>query len=194
MQLPTRYRVPFGQSRVSMTFLLRTHQAESVVAAQVRGAVKEIAPDLPVHSVQPVTAYLGDQMEAPRYYMLTLSALGAITLVLAITGIYGVVAYAIARRRREIAIRAALGAPRGRIISTLVADAAIFSAVGIVVGLGGALLLSRLLQGVLWSVATTDAWTFATVTVLFCLTITAASLAPMRRALRLDARSVLGGD
>jgi predicted lysophospholipase L1 biosynthesis ABC-type transport system permease subunit len=194
LQLPQRYRVPYGQNRVSMTFLLRAREPDAAVVARVRTAVAEIDPRLPVASFQRVEAYLGDQIEAPRYYMLTLTGLGAIASVLAVTGIYGIVAYAIAQRRREMAIRVALGATGRNVVALVVADAARFAVAGLVLGVGAALVLSGLLRGVLWGVATNDPGTFVAVTLTFCLAILIASLMPMRSLIRLDPRAALNED
>lgn len=191
LQLPRPYRVPYGQNRVSMTFLLRTLQSPETLIPQLRRSVSEVDPSLPVSRVEMVQQYLGQQVEAPRYYMLVLGALGAIATILAVVGIYGVVAYSVAQRAREIAIRIALGAEGRRIVMLVVREAVLFIGLGVPIGLAGALALSGFLGTVLWGVTAHDPGTFVGVALFLPAVALCATVIPAYRVLRLDPRAVL---
>jgi ABC-type antimicrobial peptide transport system permease subunit len=118
--------------------------------------------------------------------MLVLSAFGAFALFLAAVGIYGVLAYSVNRRTREIGVRMALGAARGRVLRMILRDGMRAVIPGIGVGIVGALMLTRLMTGLLYGIAPTDPLTFAAVITVLVVVTLAASLVPARRATRVD--------
>jgi putative ABC transport system permease protein len=191
LQQPLHYRVPYGQSRVMMSYVVRLTQPVDTVLPLVRQAAAEVDSRLPVADIQMVEAYLGRQIEAPRSYMLLLGTFGAVATLLAALGIYGVVAYSVAQRSNELAVRMALGASAGAIVRLVSAEAAWLTAIGSVVGVGAALALTRWLGAVLWEVTATDPASFAAALLLLSTVTMCATLIPASRVLRLDPRSVL---
>jgi ABC-type antimicrobial peptide transport system permease subunit len=115
---------------------------------------------------------------------------GAATL-LAMIGLYGVISYSVVQRTKEIGIRRALGAPRSNILSLVARHVLLLALTGVVLGLGGALALTRLLQDLLFQVSPTDPFTFVAVAVLFVLVALAASYVPARRAAGVDPLAAL---
>jgi predicted permease len=194
LQQPLKYRVPYGQSRIQMTFLLRLAGPIDTVVPLLRRAVADVDSRLPVSSVQMVDDYLGRQVDAPKYYMLFLGAFGGISILLAALGVYGIVAYSVAQRGRELAVRMALGAHATDILALVVREAVWLTAIGIPLGIVGALLLTRFLASVLWEVTATDPVAFAAALVLLPAVALAATLIPASRVLRLNPGVVLGGE
>jgi hypothetical protein len=191
LQQPLMYRVPYGQSRVMMSYVVRLTQPVDTVMPLVRQAVTEVDSRLPVVETQMVETYLGRQIEAPRSYMLFLATFGAVAVLLAALGIYGVVAYSVAQRSKELAVRMALGASAGAILRLVAAEAAWLIAIGSAAGLGAALALTHWLSAVLWEVPATDPASFAAALLLLSLVTMCATLIPASRVFRLDPRSVL---
>jgi ABC-type antimicrobial peptide transport system permease subunit len=119
---------------------------------------------------------------------------GLMALILALSGVYGVMAYAVARRRREIGVRVALGAAPGKVGGMIVKDAAVITSLGVGLGLAGALAISRLAESALYGVSASDPLTFIAVTMLFFVVALAASVIPARRAAHVDPMVVLRSD
>jgi ABC-type antimicrobial peptide transport system permease subunit len=137
-------------------------------------------------SITPFETVVSASVADRRFTMLVLSAFGAFALFLAAVGIYGVLAYTVNRRTREIGVRMALGAERGRVMRMILRDAMQAVVPGIVVGIVGALFLSRLIAGLLYGVAPSDPMTFGVVVAVLALVTLAASLVPARRATKVD--------
>ncbi len=186
-----RYRAPYGGFRLGMTFVLRISEPPDVVVPAVRQAVAEIDRSMPVAEVQMMEALLAEQVETPRFYMIALALFGGFGTVLAIFGIYGVIAYSVAQRAREIAIRVALGANRRDVVALVLRQAIVLTAAGMVIGVVTSLMVTRYLTSVLWSVTPTDPATFVDVALLFMTVAILAGLLPTYRALRLEPRTVL---
>jgi ABC-type antimicrobial peptide transport system permease subunit len=123
-----------------------------------------------------------------------LGAFGGLGLILGALGIYGVLAYLVNERQREIGVRIALGAPSSAVLWMFVGRGLALTAAGLVVGLGGALMLTRLMTGVLYGVKATDPLTFAGVGVILLGVAALASWLPARRAARLDPVEALRSD
>jgi predicted permease len=186
-----RYRAPFGGFRLGMTFVLRLNAPPDTVVPAVRRAVGEIDRSIPVANVQMLEQYLAEQIETPRFYMITLALLGGFATLLAIFGIYGVIAYSVAQRGREIAIRVAIGASPRSVIGLVLRQAVLLASIGVALGIGASMFVTRYLSSVLWGVTPTDPPTFINVALLFTVVAVAAGLVPTYRALRLEPRSVL---
>jgi putative ABC transport system permease protein len=173
-------------ARAGMYFVLRTRAEPMALAASVRQATAEVDPSRPVANVRTVEQYLDQQVQYVRLYVLLLGIFGAIAAVLAAIGIYGVMAYSVAERTREIGIRMALGASAGDIFRLVVLRAAILLSIGVSLGLLGSLALTRYLKSALYEVTATDPSTFAAVSMLLALVAVLACMIPTRRAVSVN--------
>lgn len=153
--------------------------------------IRAIDADLPAYDVSTMDDRLRDSLARRRLATSLLVAFAAIALVLATIGIYGVIAYWVGERSREIGIRVALGADRARILSLLLREFAIIVGLGIGVGLAGAFALTRVLSSLLFGVTTTDAATFGLLPATVAIVAMIAILAPARRALRIEPSAAL---
>jgi putative ABC transport system permease protein len=133
-----------------------------------------------------VEAYLDRQVAYLRLYIFLLGIFGAIALILAGIGIYGVMAYSVAERTREIGVRMALGAGPGEVVSLIVRKALILISLGLIIGLAGSLALTRVIKSALVGVTATDPATFIAVSLLLACFALLACLIPTRRAVRVD--------
>jgi putative ABC transport system permease protein len=156
------------------------------MAAAVRSAVAEIDPSKPAGNLQTVEQNLRDQVSGRRVYMLLLTVFGAIAAVLAAVGIYGVMAYAVTQRTREIGIRMALGATSSSVMTLVVKQALILVFIGLILGIAGAFALTRYIADELYGVKPTDPATFIAVSAGLVAVAILASLIPTRRAVSVD--------
>ncbi|MBW3534338.1 MAG: ABC transporter permease [Gemmatimonadetes bacterium] len=152
----------------------------------IRRAVASLDPDQPIYAVQTVEEAFEEGAATRRATTLSLGLFALFALALAGVGIYGVVAYAVAARTREIGLRIALGAEGGRVRRLVVRQALVPVAAGGAVGLALAMVLGRAMEGMLFQVRGTDPWTLAAVTAVLAVVALAASWIPARRASRLD--------
>ena len=176
------------------TFLVRTTAAPSgPVASAARGIFRELAPDLPVR-VSTFDAEMGGWLADRRFLLLLVGVFAASALLLAAVGIYGIVAFSVARRTREIGIRMALGAERRDVLRMLVGEGAGLALTGIAAGIVVSLAVTRLVASLLFGVRATDPVTFGAVSALLAGAALAASYLPARRAMRLDPNAALRVD
>jgi predicted permease len=166
--------------------LVRGAGTASLLAPGVRASVAALDPELAVFGVEPLAETLSQSVSERRFVMLVLAVFAALALLLAAAGVHGVLAYSVARRTREIGIRMALGAQPGRILALVVKQGVRLAAVGLALGLGGALLLARALASLLFGVTTTDPGTLVGVLAVIGGTALLASYLPARRAVRVD--------
>jgi putative ABC transport system permease protein len=185
-QQSQRWLGPSWNYRSAMFYILRTSGNPTSVAAAVRSAVAEIDPSKPVGNLQTGEQNLRDQVSGRRVYMLLLSVFGAIAAVLAAVGIYGVMAYAVTQRTREIGIRMALGATSSSVMTLVVKQALILVFIGLILGVGGAFGLTRFIANELYGVKPTDPTTFIAVSLGLVVVAVLASLIPTRRAVSVD--------
>jgi putative ABC transport system permease protein len=177
---------PWTFMKMQLTFLLRTGGDPMKLAPAVQRAIAEINPNWPLRNVQTEEQQVARQIQYPRYYSMLLGLFALVATALAAVGIYGIMAYAVEQRTREIGIRMALGAG-GRDVLVLVArQVAWMIMVGLSVGIGGAILLTRYLSSELWEVQATDPATFAGVSLLLAAVAMLACVVPTRRAVRVD--------
>ncbi len=186
LQESLRSRTPYGQSRLQMTFVLRVNQPLDAIVPAVRRAVAEIDPSLPVSHMGTVDAALAQQIQMPRDSMLLLTMFSTIAVLLAAVGIYGIVAYGVVQRTKEIAIRMTLGAQRRRVLRLVLSQCTVLTVIGIILGVAGAAALTRYLETLLFELTPRDLATFIAVPGLFVLIAALASYLPARRATRLE--------
>jgi len=161
------------------------------VAAALRRAVRELDPQQAVVSIQTMDDVRGAQLSEPRLTSALLASFACVALVLAATGLAGILAHSVAQRVPEIAIRMALGADAGRIVRLVSRDGLAIVVAGLVFGGGLALSLSRFIRAVLFEIQPTDIATYAGVALLLLVTAAVACLAPVRRAVTTDAARIL---
>ncbi len=184
-QMPLRYRGPYQWTRTNMSFLVRPSGDRKAVIAALRRAVIEIDPNRPL-DFRTMEQVLGEQVQETRYYTLLLGIFAGVATVLALVGIYGVMAWSVAQRTREIGIRMALGAGRADVLKLVLRRSLLLIGVGLVGGLGGSLALTRLIESQLWGVTATDPATFIIVSLLLILIALTATFIPTRRAVQVD--------
>ena len=174
-----------------MTVTTRTATEPTAYARTVRAALQTIDPDLPVSRVTTMEAVETRSTGSRRFPMMLLSAFGAVALVLAVIGVYGVVSYIVTQRTREIGIRVALGARRAEVLRLVVGGALRPVVAGLVVGVVGAVYATRLLGGLLYNVKPADPGVLAGIAAVLVFAALAASLVPAARATRVDPIVVL---
>jgi predicted permease len=181
-----------AEYKAKATLVVRTAMTppESMVPS-IRGVVRDIDPSVALFSVGSMEDQLALTFFAPRVAAIALSAFGILALVLAATGIYGVMAYAVSRRTREIGIRMAIGATQAQVLQSVARSAAILIGTGLAVGLALALTAGRFLERILYGVEPSDPVTFATVFAIMLGVGATATFLPARRATRIDPMQAL---
>jgi putative ABC transport system permease protein len=185
--LKTELFMPFEQfpSRGPVFVLEPARNAESAVAA-FRQALKEVDPLVPVAAVDPIEELVGNAVSLPRLYALLIGIFASAALLLAVLGVYGVMAYAVAQRQREIGVRLALGAAPGTIRRLVLGQGARLALVGTGIGLLAAVGAGRLLGSLLFQVSAFDLATFVAVPLVLGVMALVACWLPARRAMRVD--------
>jgi len=176
------------------TLLVRTTAEPRQMMAPVQAAVRQVAKDASVYGVTTLEDRLGMLSAQRRFQTSLLLAFAGIALALASVGIYGLMRYSVATRRREIGIRMAVGADRKAIVRMVLREGLSLSLIGLCVGLVGAAGLGQLLSGLVFGVAPSDPPTFAAVSVLLTSVAAAACYLPARRAAQIDAAAALKYD
>ena len=166
--------------------LMRTENEPTALASAVRAVVAELDPNLPVYGVRSMEDLLGERVAQRRLTASIMFFFALSALALAILGVYGVMSYNVTQRSREIGLRMAVGADPGQVRGWIVGQAMTLFALGAVIGLGGAYLLSSYLQSVVFNVSTTDALSYAGVLTLLGLAAMAAAWLPAARAAAAD--------
>ena len=186
--------VPLAQSTFairSMYLAVRSHGDQLVDPSTVQRAVHTLDPALPLYQVKPMSAWVDATVSARRFNMLLLVAFGALALGLAAVGTYGVLAYAVGQRTREIAIRMALGAPRRGVMAMIFWGGLRLAMAGVLIGAGLALIAGRLMSSLLFAVPVADPLTFGIVAVVLLATASLATWLPARRATRIEPNAAL---
>ena len=148
--------------------------------------MREVAPQLAVFDLQTLAQREGVATARNRFHALLLTTFGTAALLLAAIGIYGVLSFAVTARTREMGIRIALGAERGSVQRLVIREGLVLVAVGVVIGLAGALAATRLLRTFLFDLTPTDPATYGAIVVVLVATSALASWVPGRRASRVD--------
>jgi putative ABC transport system permease protein len=172
------------ESLLTMTFVVRF--AGDPLVPALRAAVADVDRNLPIFNLKTLDEYVAEQLWQPRHTMTLLAIFAAIAVVVAMTGVYGIMAYAVARRTHEIGIRIALGASRADVLRLVIARGLLLVALGVAIGMAGSFALTRLLKALLWGVSPTDPLTFAVVIVTLLTVAMLACYLPARRALDIE--------
>src|SRR6185503_8196285 len=154
--------------------------------AGVRTIVRELDPELPVYEVSTMQQLVATSVATRRFNMFMVAIFSALALVLAAIGVYGVMSYTVTARTREIGIRIALGARAVNVLSLMIKEGMKLAVVGLAIGIGGALALTRLMRTLLFEVTPTDPATFAGVAILLFVVALFACFLPARRASEFD--------
>ena len=178
----------------TFTLAVRTSVDPESLAEPVRGVVRGLDSQLPVYGVQSMSELLGERVALRRLAAWLMMIFGLGALLLAALGIYGVMSYNVSRRRTEVGLRMALGAPRASVLRMVVGQGARLIAAGLVIGLSVAFGLSRLLDSVLFGVGATDASSYLLSAFVLTAAGVLASLLPALRAARLDPMEALRQD
>jgi predicted permease len=171
--------------RSNMYFVVRAAQTTGLLNA-VAGEVRALDPGLPLYEVNTMDQRVAGSLGRRRFSMLMLGGFAALAMLLAVIGLYGVISYSVTQRTHELGIRMALGASPTDVLKLIVRQGMVLTLVGIALGLGGALALTRLMSSLLYGVTSTDPITFCLVTLLLTAVALAAQLIPARRAARVD--------
>jgi putative ABC transport system permease protein len=184
--------VPFAsEPGKDLAVMISTGGDPAVHAAALRAAVKAVDPDQPVEHLMTMAAAFREQAQPARFIALLMTTLSGVALVLASVGLYGVTAYGVRRRLREIGIRVALGATSGNVVGMIVAGSWRVIAPGLALGVVGGLLATRALRGVLFGTSPTDPVVFGATVLTLAAVASLASYLPARRASRVDPIVVL---
>jgi putative ABC transport system permease protein len=179
--------------RNPMAFIVRTVDGRdpASIAGDVRAAVAAIDPQLPIYDVRPMEVYVEAARSARRFTMLLAACFAATALVLTCVGVYGVLAYAVARRRHEFGVRRALGADASQVMGEVLRESLQFAAAGCAAGLGAALLVSRLLESQLYAIHPRDPITYLVALALILAGAALACWIPVRRAMAVSPMDAL---
>ena len=168
-----------------MTFFVKTQQDPMLLATSVARVIQGMEPDAPVR-VLTLPQVIGNTIARPRAISTLLSAFALAALLLAAVGVYGVIAYSVRARTQEIGVRMALGATAGVVFRLVLAHALRLAGAGILLGLGAAAALTRVLQRLLFETEPLDPWTFALTAIILLIVAIAASYVPARRSKRVS--------
>jgi len=189
---PSLYSIPAPKRRYVLGFFnVRTVGNPLSVAGGVRQIVRELDPSVEVTDLQTMTALLNDQLFRERSLSSLVGFFSLLALVLACLGLYGTLSYSVVRRTREIGVRLALGAQRQDVLSLIVRQGLKLALIGIVIGLGAALVVPRLVSSLLYGITPTDPATLACVPILLAGTALLACYIPARRAAKVDPMEAL---
>ena len=186
--------LPYGQPQTAWApseILVRTTLRPADAFAAIRAAVRALDPNQPVTALATMDGVLQQTLQRPRFTAALVATFAGLALALALVGIYGVISYAVSRRTREIGVRVALGARRADVLRLIGGEGLGLVGLGLVVGLAGAALVTRSLEGMLFGVEPLDLRTFAWSAGVMLLTAATACLEPTLRATRVDPAAVL---
>jgi putative ABC transport system permease protein len=173
---------------------VRGRGSPAALAESIRTVLADLDPDLPIFQVAPLEAAYEAQTATPRFAAFLMSLFGALAVILACVGIYGVLAFTVGQRAHEIAIRRAIGASGASVAREVVGDGLKLAAVGLVLGAVGARAGSRLLEGFLFDVGAADPGTFLTVAAAMAAVVLLATMVPAIRAARRDPAEALSAE
>lgn len=180
------FRRTAGPLSLPLIVVVRPRGRAPALGEQLRQTAQAMGTRVIVDRVRPGSEWFGERIVTPRKQTVLLGLLGGLGLLLTLVGVFGVTAYAVARRTHEIGVRMAFGAPPGDAVRTMIADAVWPVGIGILVGLGGATLTTRVIASFLFETPPTDLLTFAAVAITLGAAACFAAWIPARRAARVD--------
>jgi putative ABC transport system permease protein len=186
VQHPLSSQERWAEARLTMTFVVRSTSDPLRLVPALRAAAVEVDRNLPIFNIKTLNQYVAEQLWQPRQTMTLLVIFGAVAVVLAVTGVYGIMAYAIQQRTHEIGIRMALGASRTDVLRAVLARGLLLVAFGVAIGVAGSFALTRLLGTLLWGVTPTDPPTYVVVIMTVVTVAMLACYLPARRAFDIE--------
>jgi putative ABC transport system permease protein len=188
---PEFYRPHLQLSFSFMAFVVRTSGSPEAMVPAIRAAIRGIDSSQPMSGIKTMEQHLATALARPKFMSTLVAGFGALALLLSTVGVYGVMAYSVAQRTREIAIRTALGASRRIVLNLVIGKAVWLAAFGVTAGLAGSTALSRVLSGLLYGIGAGDAVTYAGVVVLLVTVALSAAALPAWKATRIPGAQVL---
>jgi predicted permease len=182
---------PYTQDPRSMTVLIRTAGDPAAIAPALRAVVRELDPDQPLARVAPLADLIDSQTAARRFNTWLLGAFGAAAMALTAIGLYSVLAYVVALRRHEMAVRLAIGGTPGHVLGLMVRHVSWVVGLGMSLGAAGALAAARSMRALLFGIEPWDPLSQGVTIALLCAVAVAAAWIPARRAMRVDPATVL---
>jgi predicted permease len=170
----------------AVTFEVRTAGDPAAFVPAIRQAVREVDPNLPLAGISTQVEVANESVTIERMFARLLSFFGLLALLLAAIGLYGVMAYSVTQRTKEIGIRMALGAQRHNVLKLVLSQGIILTLIGVALGAGGAIGLTRLVKSLLFGVSATDPVTFVAIALLLSVVALLATYIPARRATKVD--------
>ncbi len=181
----------YGTSLSPANFVIHTSLSTATLLPMLRSMVAEFDPTVPISGATTLSEMVGDSVAARRFTMLLLAVLAVVALILALAGIYGVLSYAVSQRRSEMGLRMALGASGRSVLRLVMLQGMRPVVIGLVVGIAGALALSRFMASLLFGMTPADWPTYAAVAALLAGAAVLACYVPARDALRVDVTATL---
>jgi putative ABC transport system permease protein len=194
LEVKPQIYLPYAQKPTPapfVTFTVRTESAPLGLAGAVENEIRNLNKDLPVANVRAMEQIVAASLKQRRVTMLLLGVFAGIAVMLASVGIYGVIAYSVARRTHEIGIRMALGAQRRDVLRLVVGRGAGLVLAGVALGVAGALALTRVMSSLLYGVGAADPPTLAATALLLTAVSLLACYVPARRATKVDPLAAL---
>jgi putative ABC transport system permease protein len=177
-----------------MDMVVRTEGEPTAIVANVRQAVRALDADIPISNVRTEEAWISANAAQPRLNAVLLGLFSSVALLIAAVGVYGILAYSVNQRTREIGLRMALGASRGGVLRLIVREGMTVGLAGIAIGVAGAFLLGRTMSSLVFGVPVHDPATFTVVTMVLTAVALAACMLPAARASRVDPQEALRGE
>jgi predicted permease len=192
-EIPEQAFVPYlgGRYLGEMTVYLRTTADPNQLMSAVRSKVREMDSNLPIYAMRTAEVQINNSLSTERMIASLSAVFGFLATLLAVIGLYGVMAYTVAQRTREVGIRMAFGAARGKVIWMVMREVLLLVAIGVVAGVSSALALTRVVQSQLFGLTPHDPLTLALATTALALVACAAGYVPALRASRLDPMAAL---
>ena len=183
MQMPDAYiaGVPSG-----LGFVVRAANNTAGLLDSIRSTSRQMSSQQVIYGAQSMSEIISDSLAARRFSMILLGVFAALALLLSSVGIYGVISYLVGQRTQEIGIRVALGARRWDVLQLVLSHSVKMAVLGVLIGVGASLALTRLMTKMLYGVSATDPMTFLSVAIIFTCVALVASYIPARRAMRVD--------
>jgi len=169
-----------------MSFVIKTTLEPAQMIGVIREQMRSVDPDQPIYDVKTLAERRAESVAPQRFNLLLLGLFAGVALTLALVGIYGVMAYSVVERTREIGVRMALGAQIQDVLKLILRNGITLALIGIAIGLAASFALTRLMSTLLFGVTPTDATTFVCVSGFFLIVALLACLIPARRATKVD--------